>query len=326
MDDFFPEAFDGLVQPGPRLPWLSQWLLGKIWAMERYATLGAVEFLTRGEKQVNELEEVLASAAPRIYDEFLSPLPPDRDVYAFLTAAPGIAVVVFDGLSLREVPLLLDLAEQSGMQAQAASYSFAAIPSETLSFIDQRLKLRSTSPGQLPQKRELRNQGIQAYYYSHTNERHQLDHDARAILLWSSFPDQTYADSGARFARHFEQIHNMLETAWQNTVQQIPKGRKVLITSDHGYVYFGAGLDFSRDRASLRSLSDFLGGERHRFLVGQESPPAHPDLSILEDKKLAILRGRVKPHFQGPASNKLYRHGGLSLMEMLVPWVVLQSG
>ena len=325
MTEFFPEVFDALIQPGPRLPWLTDWMLQKVWTKERYEAHGPVEFLQQGEKQVNHLEEVMAAAAARVYDEFLSPVPPERDVQAFLTSTPEAAVVIFDGLSLREIPLLLDLAEQSRMPVETASYSIAAVPSETAAFIEERLKISNTSPSQLPQRRELKSQGIQAYYYAHTNERHQLDLDAKALLLWSSFPDQTYADSGARFAHHFEQIHKMLETAWQNTVQQIPKGRKILITSDHGYVYFGAGLDFNRDRASLRSLSEYLGGERHRVFTTQESPPDHPDLAILESKKLAILRGRVKPHFQGPASNKLYRHGGLSLMEMLTPWVVIAS-
>ncbi len=325
MADFTFEIFESLVAPGPRLPWLGRWLLEKVWTEERYADLGPIEFLKQGERQTNDLEEVLAAAAPRVYDELLSPPSPDRDVHAFLTMVPGCSIVIFDGLSLREIPVLRSLAAQSQKRIETISYSLAAVPSETVDFIDQRLKLGKVAPVQLPQRRELKDGGIGAYYYSHPNQQHQLDSDASALLLWSSFPDQTYSDSGARFVQHFEQIHKMLETAWQNTVQQIPKGRKILITSDHGYVYFGSGLCFARDRASLRPLSGFLGGERHRKLSGQEAPPDHPDLAIIEGKNLAILRGRVQPHFQGPASNKLYRHGGLSLMEMLTPWIVLES-
>jgi hypothetical protein len=32
----------------------------------------------------------------------------------------------------------------------------------------------------------------------------------------------------------------------------------------------------------------------------------------------------VQPHPPGPAASKLYKHGGLSLMEMLTPWVLLE--
>jgi hypothetical protein len=40
---------------------------------------------------------------------------------------------------------------------------------------------------------------------------------------------------------------------------------------------------------------------------------------------LAMLRGRLKDRPQGPAGARIYRHGGLSLMEMLVPWLVLEK-
>jgi hypothetical protein len=318
------KIFEPFTAPGPRLPWLGKWLLDEVWTTQRYSALGPVEFLNQGEKRVNELEEIIAASAQRIYDELLSPVSSDRELYRFLTEDCPCAVVIFDGLSLREVPVILSLAAQSGMQTQTVGYSLAAIPSETMDFVDQRLGIRNTAPSQLPQRRELRERRIQAYYYAHLNQQYVLNPDAQALLLWSSFPDQTYSDSGARFAQHFEQIHKMLETAWQNTVQQIPKGRRILITSDHGYVYFGAGLSFVRDRPSLRPLSDFLRGERHRKLDAQEAPPDHPDLATIEGKNLAILRGRVQTHFQGPASNKLYRHGGLSLMEMLTPWIILE--
>jgi hypothetical protein len=107
-------------------------------------------------------------------------------------------------------------------------------------------------------------------------------------------------------------------------VQQIPAGRTILITSDHGYVYFGAGLSFSRDNTALRPLSAYLGGERCKRLEGRAAPE-HADLLVLHDRDVALMRGRVQTHPPGPASSRLYRHGGLSLMEMLTPWLVLTT-
>ena len=85
MPDLSQEIFDALVKPGPRLPWLGSWLLDSVWTRSRYTSLGAVEFLKQGEKQVNDLEEVMAVAAPRVYDELLSAPTSDRDVHSFLT-------------------------------------------------------------------------------------------------------------------------------------------------------------------------------------------------------------------------------------------------
>jgi len=192
-------------------------------------------------------------------------------------------------------------------------------------FVDQRLGFGRVAPSQLPGRQALKQQGIAAYYYDSPSRVHRLDEQAEALLLWSSFPDQTYSDSGARFAQHFGQMHTFLETAWMNIVQRIPKGRKVLITSDHGYVYFGAGMSFSRSNAALRPLNAYVGGERFRRTSDLESVPEHSDLLLVPDRNVAMIRGRVQTHPPGPASARLYKHGGLSLMEMLTPWVELTT-
>jgi len=297
-----------------------------VWTGQRYEDLGPVSYLERGEHEVNDLEEMLAAAAPRAYDELVDAPAPDRDVLGFLGSPTPCAVVVFDGLSVREIPVALRLAARSGLSVKETGVALAGAPSETVQFVDQRLNAGRTSPSQLPTRRDLKERGVTTYYYDNPNQRHRLDDSARALLLWSSFPDQTYKDSGARFAQHFEQMHAMLETAWLNTVQQVPAGRTILVTSDHGYVYFGAGMSFSRSNPALRPLTAWLGGERSHALGGDgtDAPPEHPDLVILRHAGVAMIRGRVQTHPPGQSANKLYKHGGLSLMEMLCPWIVLE--
>jgi hypothetical protein len=94
--------------------------------------------------------------------------------------------------------------------------------------------------GQVPSARRC---GVAAYYLGHPSERHALDTAARSLLLWSAFPDNTSRDSEARFAEHFAQIEMLLETAWKSTVMSLPQGRRVLVTSDHGYVFLGGGTE-----------------------------------------------------------------------------------
>jgi hypothetical protein len=324
MPNLSRAAVDRLIAPGPRLPWIQEWLLGSVWTGQRYDDLGPVSYLERGEHEVNDIEEMLAAAAPRAYDELVDAPAPDRDVRRFLDSPTPCAVVVFDGMSVREIPVALRLAARSGLSVKETGVALAGAPSETVQFVDQRLNAGRTSPSQLPTRRDLKERGVTTYYYDNPNQRHRLDDSARALLLWSSFPDQTYKDSGARFAQHFEQMHAMLETAWLNTVQQIPTGRTILVTSDHGYVYFGAGMSFSRSNPTLRPLTAWLGGERSCALGGADNPPDHPDLAILRHAGVAMIRGRVQTHPPGQSANKLYKHGGLSLMEMLCPWIVLE--
>jgi hypothetical protein len=324
MANFSREMFERLIAPGPRLPWLADWLLGEVWTRERYAAMSPIEYLERGESQVNALEEIIAAAAPRVYDELTVDPAPERDVRAFLINQQPCAAVVFDGLSLREIPAALNLAERSGLRVVEVGLTFAATPSETIDFVAQRLRVGNIAPSQLPSRGELRDAGITAYYYNAPTQRHTLDRDAQSLLLWSAFPDQTYTDSGARFKEHFQEIHTLFESAWMNTVQQIPRGRKILVTSDHGYVFFGSNLSFARNNSDVRPLAQLMGGERfHRLEAGDV--PTHRDLAVLPHRGVAMIRGRVQTHPTGQASSKLYKHGGLSLMEMLTPWLVFQT-
>jgi hypothetical protein len=120
----------------------------------------------------------------------------------------------------------------------------------------------------------------------------------------------------------------MLMTAWQNSVQQIVQnapGRRILVTSDHGYVYFGSGCSFPWDNSEVGPLAGYFGGARSARLAERPDPPVHRGVAVLRDRGVAMIRGRVQTHPRGDASRKLYRHGGLSLMEMLVPWIVLEG-
>ncbi len=312
-------VFEHLTRPGPRLPTVQGWLR-EIWSADRYERLAPVEFLRDGEKQVNDLETVIAAAAPALYDEMLD-LPADRHLLTFLRDRQPCAAVVFDGMSLRELPLALRLAARSGLQVREAGVSFAALPSETNDFVEQRLEAGS-SPAQLPTRRELRALGIAAYHYSHAADRQVLSAQNPAILVWSRFPDVRYKDSGGRFAEHFKEIHTQFETAWMNTVQQLPRGRPIVVTSDHGYIFLEQTT--SRSTAEMQEVSRRFGNERFYRLREGEEALGHPDVAHFPERRLECLRGRVTTQGQGDAANRLYRHGGLSLMEMLTPWLVLE--
>lgn len=324
MSTLTRDIFDRLTAPGPRLPWLREWLLEEVWTLTLYEGRGPQEFLERGERMVSDLEEVMAAAAPRIYDELAADPPPQRDLRAFLERERPCAAVVFDGLSLREVPLILNLAGQGGFDVREVDVATAAVPSDTMAFVEQRLRAGPVAPSDLGRRRELKEAGIEAFYYNQEGARHLLAPEAQALCLWSAFPDQTYQDSGARFVNHFVEIHDRLEAAWRNTVQALSGRRKILITSDHGYIFFGHGCSAPRDNQAIRPLTEWLRGERWRSLADGEDAPAHPDLAVIAHRRVAMIRGRVQTHPPGPASARLYKHGGLSLMEMLTPWIILE--
>lgn len=103
--------------------------------------------------------------------------------------------------------------------------------------------------------------------------------------------------------------------------QKVPASRPVLLTSDHGYIFLGQGLSEPR----LNGVDRPLEGKRFReFSTTEDLPAKRPGLWIDPARRLAVIAGRVHDRPQAPSpSNSLYRHGGLSLTEMLTPWLVL---
>jgi hypothetical protein len=65
---------------------------------------------------------------------------------------------------------------------------------------------------------------------------------------------------------------------------------------------------------------NLLGQSRSKEFASDESfPGRNPDLQLIPERRVALLRGRLRTRPQGTSSRKLYQHGGFSLMEVLVP-------
>jgi hypothetical protein len=319
------KLLDELTQPGFRLPLLANWLMNEVWTMDRYRAVGQkpAEYLLQGETLVHHRETLLTFAGESLYDELASALPPSRSIKAFWNHHPGASVVILDGCSLRELPRLLELAAASMRPILEQSYGFAAVPSETEMFIAQRmgLGLPPVSPSALPGRHELREQGIRPYWFRQPTEQVRIEEEPEALLLWMRFPDMRFMDTHAATAELFDSIWDILETVWMRTVQAVPASRPVLITSDHGYIFLGPGLSEPR----LNGVDKPLEGKRyHEFGPHEELPAKKAGLWVDPARRLAVVAGRVHNRPQAPSpSNSVYRHGGLSLMEMLTPWLVL---
>ena len=322
MGTLNPEMLKKLTSPEPRLPWVTKWLLDEVWTPQRFKALTPEDYLVQGEQAVHAFEELLASSAAQFYDELAAASVQAPGLLENLPA--GSAVVVFDGASLREIPLFLGKAQESGFRVAESGVGTAALPSTTTAFVSARLIGKEVAPKSLPQRKELKEKGVRAYYMDDAISTHQVNPvNGETILIWSAFPDITYQDSDARFARHFADMQKLYDTAWRNTVMQIPRGRRIVITSDHGYIFFGAGFDSTRSN----DVCALLDQDRFKVFGADEKLPNRadePGLQVFDERRLAMLRGRIKNRPKGPSANKVYRHGGLSLMEMLTPWIVLE--
>lgn len=313
-----------LTAPRLRLPGLEIWLRNEVWNDAAFDRAGRSpkDYLLAGERLVNERESLLATTAPQVYSELTTVAVPDRTVSAFFANTPRSAAVIFDGCSLREVPRLLQLARASRRAVLEEGCGRAAVPSETIQFVADRLGLGlpALGPSQLASRHELRERNVRYYYFAQSNSYHTIE-DSAESLLWCRFPDQRYTDSTAVDEGLFDGAWDGFEQAWRNTVQAVPPDRTVLVTSDHGYVFLKSGFSDTR----LKNLDRPLNGKRFRFYQENEALPERaPGLWLDESRRLAILAGRGHNRPQAPsASQSVYRHGGLTLMEMFTPWLVL---
>src|SRR5271166_4581730 len=127
---------DSVLTAPPKEAW--QIIFEKLWEIfSAPLTREHVEReVTERERRVSELELLLSSAAWELWHEFESSVPHTSQsaIDFWNNATAGKAVLILDGLSLRESPWLLQEAERRGYQIQQAGVRGAEIPSDTTSF------------------------------------------------------------------------------------------------------------------------------------------------------------------------------------------------
>jgi len=311
--------------PEARLPALEKWLLQEVWTMARFQENDMVpsQYLKSGEALVNEMECMLTATADSYFGELSARSVPSRTVADFFAHYREGCALILDGCSLREMPRLIELAGISRRPVIEASCSRSAIPSNTERFVGERLGLGLpvTAPSRLASRRELREKSIRFHFFQSPTDHQSISDEAGHVLIWHRFPDKRFMDSTASTAEFFDGIWDTLEIVWKKTVQALPSSRHVLVTSDHGYVYLGPGLS---DR-SLDGKDRALNGKRSREFAKEEPLPTEaPELFVDRERRLAAIRGRCHNRPQAPSpAQSVYRHEGISLMEVLTPWLIL---
>ena len=251
---------DRLFADGARLPAIKSWLLETVWTSARYQQTEPEDYLRSGEEAVYHLEELIATGAQGVWDELQAESPQAPTVKSWLGLESPLplanprAAVVFDGLSLRELPLLLKMAEDSSFRVKSTRAVATTLPTETIHFVDERVIGTRIGPSQLPGRTELAEKNVEAFYLDQPTARHRFT-PGRSVLLWSTYPDRLFADDNARNETLFTNFHrNYVPTIWKNTLQDLPRGLPIVVTSDHGYVFFGAPLESTRDSDAPQSF------------------------------------------------------------------------
>ena len=263
-------------------------------------------------------DRLLSEAAYELWESFASDAPHTSQRLAKMPHSH--AILILDALSLRELPIILHEAEKRGF-ATESEVTFSEVPSDTNTFA-QALGA--------PSRASLRDNGKPTSFTPFAEDGCYTDclgipfadvpiPNEPNVVLWHSYLDDKIHNG--RSGNELEEIckKEFSSDSFWILVDKMRQGRKLVITSDHGY---GVSEHFSSELKDepARMMKEHFRAQR--FV--QETDPADKFLPPLfvQQGNLRIVTGQRK--WKVPGSSKV-THGGLSLLEVASPWIELKA-
>lgn len=279
-----------LIQDDDPFPALFAFLVEEIWQPN-----SSLDAFYAQEKAMTTFENFLV----RTYDELFSEVLPKQCAQVqdlFIT----LPTLYLDSLSLREGVLLKKALEEKGYQVDF-SYSFSAIPSETV-FYKDKINVRGFKKSN--KYREIKNL---------TNWK--IDGDE--ALIWASFPDALFENlaSGKVVLERIESAYRKVEDLTLALIEKIDSDL-ITIRSDHGYVRHQSIYSFPIEKG-IREIRRFLGGGRWDEIGLEDELSEELEQYLVKTNDFVM----AKSQYVWPVSGKykVLQHGGVSLMECLTP-------
>jgi len=289
--------------------------------------------VTRRDADLGAADLFLATAGWDLWRSYEAVVPRTADLLVSWWADrdAGRAVLVLDAMSLREVPWLITGATERGYTVHKARATGAELPADTTPFAQalgfgNRSALQNNGgaalgrlPGAVTDSTGLPWEDCSAQLNASQN-----------WLLWHHWPDARLHDlSGpghglAALAR--EAAEKLCSESFWALVHSLTTGRRLVITADHGYAASGHFPD-TADSAQSQYLKDRFKSGRWAAFADLEQPTEGTwvpplDLHLKTAHADAVFSlGRRK--WRSPGGYPTLTHGGLSLLEVAVPFIEL---
>ena len=290
----------------------------------------AASEVTRRDRLVGNLDHFLSSAGWDLWRSFGQDVERTSDKLAQWWTEPfsAKAVLILDGLSLRELPWLLEGAEKRGFTLHGVSASASEMPSDTNSFA-KAIGVGSRS--------QLQNNGASRNHRLTPAKTESIDlpwQDCLSLIdaspnwvFWHHWPDSKIHDgsgAGQGLSDLTKDVASQLtsDDFWE-FVERLANGRRLVITSDHGYAATGLFHDAPDSQANYlkTTLKSGRSTSGHSDL-GPFIPPVAMNANTPHGEHLLAV-GRWK--WRSPGGYPTLAHGGLSLLEVLSPFVELSK-
>lgn len=282
------------------------------------------------DREIGVLDHFLSSSGWDLWQAFGDSVERTSDCLARWWAKPysAKAVLILDGLSLREVPWLLQGAAARGFSVNGVAATASELPGETNEFaralgFGSRSQLQNNGGGLAHRLQPAHTECVDMPW----KDCEALINSAPNWVFWHCWPDSKIHDgSGAgqgldMLAR--DAADQLRSDEFWSFVERLATGRQLVITSDHGYAATGYFPDAEGEVGQYLKKT-FSSG---RSTAGAaDTGPFVPPVAMQIDGQHGAHRmalGRWKWKSQG--GYPTLTHGGLSLLEVLSPFIDLSK-
>lgn len=236
------------------------------------------------------------------------------------------AVLILDGLSLRELPWLLQGAKEHGFTLHEVGVNASELPGETNLFaralgFGSRSQLQNNGSGLLHKLQPAATECVDIAWKDCLG----LINGTPNWVFWHHWPDSKVHDgscAGQGLETLTRDVAEQLGSKdFWDFVERLATGRRLVITSDHGYAATGYFHDAEGEVGQF--LKRAFSSGRNMAGTGNTGPfvpPVAINIASPHGEHLMAL-GRWKWRSQG--GYPTLTHGGLSLLEVLSPFIEL---
>jgi len=280
--------------------------LNEIWKVEK--GLNIKQFYLEKEKETNEFERIVSKIFFEIYDELIK----SQTKNLFLNRIQenkNEAVIIMDGFSIREANIFFSRFKSKKYIVNDYSFTFSFLPSTT------QIARKSFTKNFL---QVLRREDIERLT------------PVPESVIWCVMPD-TLLHSKQKGRIEILSLNDCLKRTFDTLSSIVDKieVEEVLITSDHGYLYFPEyGTWWDTTSKIEKVLRKIFGGERFKDVSKLDEKmlkileKLSEDGYVTEIKDYVLVKGRWFWSTRGRFSSVF--HGGLSFMECLIPVIKLR--
>lgn len=331
MSTFNAELLDSITSSPPEQAWseISEHLW-QIFSASIAPAVADAEVVKR-DRSITELENTLSGSCWDLWDSFENSVSKaSQGIIDFWSRIHGgKAVLILDGVSLRETPWLLQQAGEKGYTIHSAGPRASELPSETSPFaralgFAQRSALENNGAGGA---HKLTGAGTES---SNLNWKDciGLVGTQEGFVFWHHYPDVRMHDlsvpgEGLHKLTRETHEHFTSDDFWE-FVERLASGRRLIITSDHGYAACGLFPDLV-DKQQVDYMKGVFKSGRSATGLGDDGawvPPIDLRLTTSHGPNRYAL-GRRK--WKSAGGYPTLHHGGLSLLEVFVPFIELSK-